>query len=267
MILGIRKQMIFEGALLVAASAGLSGTLLGWSDNPIRVAGGLLLSMFAPGYALLKALYPRALSRAEMYGLSIPVSFVLSIVIGAMVDVTPVGLSGKAIVLLLWVCTIALMAVAYARAIRAPRPNLRRIGGRPVSLLPVGVGAVVLSVVLVEVAMVGAGASLAQASHTTPKPFTALSVDGANGVQQPGVPLGVTLDNEEGQTMQYDVQVMAGENELSRVDGVQLDSGQRYSLQLPILAEDDVAGADVIVYQSGETTPYRTVHVGPASER
>jgi hypothetical protein len=85
-------------------------------------------------------------------------------------------------------------------------------------------------------------------------------------VQQSGVPLSVTLDNEEGQTMQYDLQVKTGETELSRVDGIQLESGQRYSLQLPVLPDDDTAGADVIAYQSGDTTPYRTVHVGPASE-
>lgn len=262
---GPRRQVILDGALLVAASAGLYGSVLGWTDNPLRITGGLLLSMFVPGYALLKALYPRALSRAELFGLSVPLSFVLSILVGALVDMTPVGLSGTAIVLLLCVCTITFIAVAYARCLRAPGLKLRRIAGVRERIL-VGAPVVAGGVVLIGVGMIWAGASLVQAGHTTPKPFTALSVDGANGVQQPGVPLSVTLDNEEGQTMQYDLRVRVGGSDIGRVDDVQLDSGKRYTLQLPVLRDTDTAGADVIAYRSGDDTPYRMVHVGPPTQ-
>jgi uncharacterized membrane protein len=255
-----RRQVFLDLALLLAATAGLSGTLLGWADAPVRVIGGLALSMFAPGYALLRALYPRALSSAERYALSVPVSFVLAILIGATVDLTPAHLSGNLIVVVLWLSTVTLLALAYVQSYRARGTHLA-----PIRQLrtPIGAAALVLSILLVEVALVWAGFSVFQAGRTTPKPFTALSVDGASGIQQSGVPLSVTLDNEEGQSMQYDLQVTVGGSEISRVDGVQLDSGKSFSLQLPVLADDDTAGADVIAYRSGESTPYRTVHVGP----
>jgi uncharacterized membrane protein len=256
-----RRQMAFDGVLLVAATAGASSTLLGWADSPVRVAGGLVLSMFTPGYALLRALFPRALKATEQYALGVPVSFVVAIVIGATLDLTPIGLSASATVALLWAVTVASFAVSYVRSRgRMPR-SLRGHRTAPA----IGPSAIVLSAVLIGAAALGAAASLVQASRTTPKPFTALSVDGANGVQAAGTPLTVSLDNEEGQPMQYDLQVTANGAELERVDGVQLDSGKQYSLQLPVLPADDTAGADVIAYRSGDSTPYRLVHVGPAS--
>jgi uncharacterized membrane protein len=257
-----RRQVFFDLAMLLAATAGLSGSLLGWADAPVRVAGGLALSMFMPGYALLRALYPRALSSVERYALSIPVSFVVAILIGAALDLTPLGLSGNALVLLTWLATVGLMAIAYARLVRGRTVNLAQLRLHA----PVSASAVVLSVLLLEGAIVFAGYSLFQAAHATPKPFTALSVDGASGVQQSGLPLSVTLDNEEGQSMQYDLQVKAGDKELSRVDDVQLDSGKQYSWQLPVLADDDTAGADVIAYRTGDSTPYRLVHVAPPAQ-
>jgi uncharacterized protein DUF1616 len=256
-----RRQIAFDGVLLAAATAGASGTLLGWSDSPVRIAGGLILSMFTPGYALLRALFPRALKATEQYALSIPLSFVAAIVIGATLDFTPIGLSASATVALLWAVTVGSLAVSYVRGMgRTPRSLRRRQAAQAV-----GSSAMVLSAVLIGAAAVGAAASLVEASRTTPKPFTALSVDGANGVQPAGTPLTVTLDNEEGQSVEYDLQVTAHGAELEHVDGVQLDSGKQYSLQLPVLPSDDTAGADVIAYRSGDPSPYRLVHVGPAS--
>jgi hypothetical protein len=258
-----RRQMFADGALLLAATAGMLGALLAWTDSPVRIVGGLLLALFTPGYALLKALFPRGLTAVERNALSVPASFVVAILIGAAVDQTPYGLSGSLIVALLWMCTVSLMMVAYARSLRNRMPRTIQISRLS---LPMGVGTVVVSLLLVEASLIWAGASLVEASLSTPKAFTALSVDGARGVQQSGVPLSVTLDNEEGQPMRYDLEVDAGGTAVSRVEGVQLTSGAHYSMQLPVLADDDTAGADVIAYRAGETTPYRQVHVGPAAQ-
>jgi len=257
-----RRQLAVDGVLLAAATAGASTALLGWSDNPVRIAGGLVLSIFTPGYALLRALFPRALKATEQYALSVPLSFALAILVGTTLDLTPVGLSSKATVALLWAVTVGLFAISYLRR-EKPRasPSLRL---RPASQ-SIGLGSIALSAVLLVAASAFAATSLFAASRATPKPFTALSVDGANGVQTAGAPLTVTLDNEEGQSMQYDLQVTANGAEIERVDGVQLDAGKHYSLQLPLLPADDTAGADVIAYRSGDATPYRLVHVGPPS--
>ena len=179
---------------------------------PSGIAVGLVLSLFSPGYALLKALFPGG-SNSERFGLSVPASIVLAVVVGALVNFTPFGLSTNLIVLLLWVCTVGLLAVAY---VRAPGWQGARAGSTARSAPGVGPIGVIVTVLVVAASGAWATSSLVTASRTTPKPFTVLAVNGANGVQVPGEPFTVTLDNEEGQPMQYDLQVSVDGNLVSR---------------------------------------------------
>jgi uncharacterized membrane protein len=263
-----RRRFFFDGIVLVGATLCLLTTLMDWSDNPLRIATGLLLSLFGPGYALLQALFPTGPNLAERFGLSVPASFVLAVLVGAFANAT-FGLSQSIIVLLLWAVTVGLLGVAYARLVRMPAsrraedPFGAARGGQSARFRPrFGLGGVVATLLVLVVGF-WAVASVVSATHVSAKPFTALSVDGASGVQQSDTPLSVTLDNEEGKPMQYDLQVRVGGREVSRINRIAVDSGAQYSLTLPLLAVDG-PGADVIAYRSGDSQPYRVVHVSGA---
>ena len=217
----------------------------------VVVVAGLLLSTFGSGYALLWALFPNRLRTEERIALSVPFSFALAVLDAALFSQTPSGLAPAPMIVALVACTGALLAIGYYRQ---PR-RLSIHWSRPV------LGELAVGAVLVGLAAAWAASSLIAAARVEPKAFTALSVDGASGVPQSDQPATVTLENEEGHQMHYDLEVRLAGDVLSRVDDVSLETGARYSLTIPSLPTDG-PGADVAAYLPGASEPYRRIHIG-----
>lgn len=219
--------------------------------SSVGVVAGLVLSMFGSGYALLCALFPTRRRMEERIALSFPLSFALAVLDGTLLNLTPFGLAPAPIIATLCACTVVFAAIGYYRqpfrlSIHWQRPAF---------------GEMVFGAVLLCAAGGWAASSVVSASQVEPKAFTALSVDGANGVPAPDQSASVTLDNEEGHPMHYDLEINRAGTILSRVDNVSLESGAHYSLILPPLAADG-SGADVVAYVSGASEPYRRIHIG-----
>jgi uncharacterized membrane protein len=259
----VRRQLWFDAAVLLAATVATVSAVAGVALNPLGVVSGLVLSLFASGYALLRALFPNGLSTAERFALSVPVSFGLGVLDGVVVNQTPLGLAAVPMVLTLWASTVVCAAIGYYRLQRLASdvPDVSALPQHRQFRPPFAQLAIAAS--LLVVAGGWAAFSLVAASRAEPKTFTALSVDGANATPAAGQPLTVTLENQEGRPMQYDLEVNLAGTVVSRLDGVRVDPGRQYSFTLPALPAQG-AGADVLAYRSGDSQPYRRIHVGGA---
>ena len=106
----------------VLALAGLLVNIIGnvmWglADSPLRVALGIALALFLPGYAMSQALFPaRRLALSETVLLSVGLSFAISILGGLILNLTPLGMNTNSWAILLGGTTlVACLAASYAR--------------------------------------------------------------------------------------------------------------------------------------------------------
>jgi len=261
------QKVVLDLAVAASATASTTGIALGWSDMAVRVPTGLVLSLFAPGYALIKALFPSgSTSGSERIALSVPASLVVAVLVGAIANETPYGLTDVPIVLSLSAITLALLVVAYARlafGTRAIHPAASAVVQRQASSSGISAGGVVISFVLIVAAGGWATYSLVSATRSIPKPFTALSVSGASGVQRSDEPLTVAVDNQEGVPTEYDLEVSVAGAVITRVERVRVEPGAQYSMVLPVL-DPNGPQAEVSLYRAGETEVFRQLRVSGA---
>lgn len=130
------------GILLLVSLTALAMLLPGIRETPLRIVFGLAFGLFAPGYALLAALYPEAEDRPASEGadgagatpvsmtrglggieravLSVAVSVVVVPAIGIALGFTPLGIRLPPIVLAVGGGTVLCTAVAAYRRRRLP---------------------------------------------------------------------------------------------------------------------------------------------------
>lgn len=87
------------------------------NDTVFRTILGFLLILFAPGYSLIAALFPRKddLDGIERVALSFGLSIAVTPLIGLLLNYTPFGIRLEPILISLSIFTIAMSAVAYIR--------------------------------------------------------------------------------------------------------------------------------------------------------
>ncbi|MFH1485465.1 MAG: DUF1616 domain-containing protein, partial [Chloroflexota bacterium] len=88
-----------------------------FTTGPFRIALGLLLVLFLPGYSLIAALFPRKgdLSSMERVALSFGLSIVVVPLIGFMLNYTPWGIRLFPLLFCLVFFVLAATAAAYYR--------------------------------------------------------------------------------------------------------------------------------------------------------
>ncbi len=211
-------------------------------QNPIRIVLGIPFVLFFPGYALINALAPRktALSGLERVALSFGLSMALVVLIGLVLNYTPLGIRLEPILYTLAALLLALSLIAWFRARRLPVDERLDLSlhfspralwnGRPVDK--------VLSVVLVVVIL----ASLGTVGYVVARPktgsqFTEFYILGPDGKAEnypTQVALGATgrvtggIVNHHDKPVSYQIVVSVNGTENSRVGPVPLDPGAKW---------------------------------------
>ena len=99
--------------LLIGLCVSLALVIYLTPDSPLRIVGGALCILYAPGYALLAALYPdkKAINRGQRFfasvGLSVEISSLLNLMITYSVGT---NLHSSLGVIVLWIAVMVLIA-------------------------------------------------------------------------------------------------------------------------------------------------------------
>lgn len=252
------------GPLFLPALVGLIATLallLAAGNVPapaLRAPLGLVLACFAPGYALLFALFPPEAHRLQQAALSIPLSLALGILLGAGIDLAALTFSGTLFAGLSWVITMAGLAIGAWR--------LERSGGlsgffHQASLPQVSHLLTGALVALLVIASAGwAGVALYRAAQVETRPFTALSVEPASidGTLRQVV----VVANHEHAPVAYRLEVRLPNGGVAGGWSGVLTPGQTYHVSLPASLDLEAGErAEVLLFRDQENKPYRTVHL------
>ena len=101
------------------------------NETPVRVALGLLLVLFLPGYSLVAALFPRRddLDGIERIALSFGLSIAVVPLLGLGLNYTPLGIRLVPVLLGLSLFTVLLAVVAGVRRVWMPDAERFVVGG------------------------------------------------------------------------------------------------------------------------------------------
>ena len=229
----------------------------------LRTLLAVVIVLIAPGYLLLRALFPAGGPRdAERVALVIGCSVAVSVVAGLVLALTPRGITGAGMD---WTLGVTVVALAVIAAVRAPRgrhgglPGWRKLGRRGVLVAWHGapwaiaglLGATALVIVRDSARTVSRRAS-----------FTQLwLVPYGTGAQ-----LGVT-SFEHGEE-RYRLTVTAGRRVIVR-SAVTLTPGSTYTRQVALTPASVTKRIDARLFVGDSTRPYRMVSWGrtPAGGR
>lgn len=280
-----RHSQTINAVVAATAVVSIAAELLSMGVNPLRMVSGIVLVTFGTGYALLAALFPAremAVDRVQRLWWSIPTSFAVAIVIGVLLDSTPIGLAGRPYVLLLGFTTIGCLGYARLRERwRSPTGHAgagtehavstagaeslhrgavptRQIRATPRRARRMERGWLLFTAPLLLLALLWAMLGILQAARTDPKPFTALSLERvSDGAATPS--LRITISNREERRMEYDLEVRPRTSEIMRWEAISVDAGADSSIDL----SPEQFGADgdleVVLFVHGSPQPYRTL--------
>jgi uncharacterized membrane protein len=236
---------------------GLAIVQIGFAQLPFdfgiaRVALGIPFVLFAPGYALTAAARPDARGdRAESVVLALGLSFVIAVLGGLLLNLTPAGLTRETWIALLGVVTILGALVAAARRnsetrLWLPLPGIR---GALVALVVGG-----LTIAAYQVAASGA------IHEDQSQGFSQLWILSPDGAPNATGAVQVGLRNLEVAQTTYHVQVLADGNVAIDDSAVTLAPGETWQSTLPAAT---AAGHEVeaVVYRGADDAPYRRVRL------
>jgi hypothetical protein len=259
-----RPGPIFVPALVgLIATLALLLTVSNVEAPALRAPLGLALACFAPGYAVLFALFPREAHHLQQAALSIPLSLALGILLGAGMDLAALPFSGALFAGLTWGITVAGLSIGAWRLERSGEAGgfFRRAPAgatpaRQANHLLTGA----LAALLVIASAGWASSTLYRAAQVEPKPFTALSVEPAtvDGAARQVV----VIANHEHSPVAYRLEVRMPDGSVIRGWTGVLTPGQTYRVPLP--ASLDLAAGDraeVLLFRDQENEAYRTVHL------
>ncbi|ELZ38098.1 hypothetical protein C471_10956 [Halorubrum saccharovorum DSM 1137] len=214
----LRRSPDIATALAVAIAADAFALAPVVRDTSPRVVFGFLLVLWAPGYAVIAALFPPAaeegdapLDGFERAALSIAASALVAGASGVALSVLSVGVRPAPLALALTAVTVGASAVALARRMRPGTPRVEV----PTPGVSVDDRLTVAFVALAVAAVAVAGFAVA----SPPEPYATLSIASADGSAltddartiAPGesVDLAVAVRNREREAVTYTVVVVA----------------------------------------------------------
>ncbi|MCS6881275.1 MAG: DUF1616 domain-containing protein [Oscillochloridaceae bacterium] len=258
------------GPLFIPALVGLSATLamLLAASNvqapALRAPLGLMLACFAPGYAVLFALFPREAHHLQQAALSIPLSLALGILVGAGMDLAALPFSGVLFAALSWGITITGLVIGAWRLERSggaaggffrQAPDGAAPARQPGRLLT---GALAAALVILSAGW--AGSAVYRAAQVETKPFTVLAIEPARidgAVRQ-----AVVVANHEHAPVAYRLEVRLPDGNVIGAWAGTLPPGQTYRIPLPERLDLGASRrAEVLLFRDQENKPYRTVHL------
>jgi uncharacterized membrane protein len=246
--------------------------------EPVRVALGLLLVLFFPGYVLVSALYPRReqLKCAQRIALGLGLSLALVSLLGLALNFTPWGIRLAPIVVTLSRWTLAVAAVAWVQRSRiAPEEQFEipwntvaawvRKPRRPTDL------AAGFALSLAMLAVIGAVAWKVQ-QPVPAESFTEFYVLGAQKMLQDyptNLRVGETQDynvgivNHEKDTVTYMIRAFLGNTEVGSLDALALEDGATWEGKINVIPAliGEQQKLELRLYRKPANEPYRTLHL------
>jgi uncharacterized membrane protein len=256
----------------------LGGTVLPGFLPALRLGFGLIFVLFAPGYAVQAALFPHPTDqeRVARLALSIGSSVALLPPLALILDRLPWGLHPWPILLSLIIVQFIFSGIAIIRRLRlpvqvgsAPGLNIHLKGWwsaqdisdrRLLVLVGIGFGIALLSAVAIMI---------------LPKPgdrFTEFYMLGQFGLAQDypreaiaGRPISVTIGitNQERVASVYHLQVKLGDQVLTQVGPLALDTGQTWEQALEFVIPSAGENQQIlfVLGRDGQPSPYRTLQL------
>ena len=246
--------------------------------EPVRIALGLLLVLFFPGYVLISAMYPRKaqLTGIERVALGLGLSLAVVPLLGLALNFSPWGIRLTPIILTMSVWNLVLVVVAW-RQRRLVEPEERfeitlapfvAWAGKPRRPADLALG---LILTLAVVAVVGVLAWKVQ----QPRPedaFTQFYVLGEQGKLQDypvdlrvGVAQGynVGVANHENETMTFTIRAFLGDVQAGSLDLQALEDGQTWDGEINVTptALSKSQKLEFRLYRGPADSVYRSVHL------
>jgi len=241
-------------------------------DNALRIAFGLLLVLFFPGYTLVAALFPgkSQLDGIERLALSFVLSFALVALIGFILNYTPWGIRLYPVLLVITIFILATSLIAWYRRHRLVEVE-RFVVSLNLSLAPwrgKGLADKVLSLVLVLVILGAIGTiSYALTAPKVGERFTEFYIlgPGGNVEDYPGelvrgeeASVIVGIINREHEDMSYRVVVTIDGIRHNEIGPVLLNPGNKWEGQTGFTPTrlGDNQKVDFLLYKTGQSKPY-----------
>lgn len=268
-------------ALAIGATAVLLGLILIVSWAPLRIALGLTVVLFLPGYCLLAALYPRKgdLAGIERLALSLGLSLALVPLVGLVLNYTPWGIRLTPIAVGLSALILVLSGVAAYRRRQFPVQE-RYAGEVQLPVAPVlrawgaGRGWDRLLNIALALAILGALGSLAYAiaQPKVGERFTEFYVLGPTGEARDypaqlwaGIPVQLTVGivNQEFQEETYRVEATLAGEKVGEAGPIVLGHGQKWEEPVSLLPQHTGAGQEmeILLYRGSGGEPYRKLRL------
>jgi uncharacterized membrane protein len=245
-------------------------------DSPLRIVGGALCILYAPGYALLAALYPdkKAISRGQRFSASVGLSIVVSSLLNLVITYSAgTSLHSSLGALLFWIAVMVLIA-GYRRyltppsecftlhlSIRLPARRERGSSNKWISLLQISA---------ILVLGLTAGRLLWVTSQTSPQ-FAEFYVLGPDGVAG-GYPEEAAVDepivlicgvvNHEHSDVEYRVE-MAGDGDTKQIANLWLGHEEMWEQPCAFTLTEPGQNRKVtfLLYRGDDEEPYRSLHL------
>lgn len=250
----------------------------GPSIEPVRVALGLLLVLFSPGYVLVSALFPRKeqLSGVERVALGLGLSLALVPLIGLVLNFTPWGIRLTPILGTLSIWTLAVAAVAWLQRRKVGESERFEIPLSPILAwfrMPRNTGDRVTSALLVVAVLAVVGTLFWKIQQPTPgESFSEFYVLGAEGMLQDyptNLRVGVAQNynvgviSHEKETTTYVVRAFLGDSQVGEVSPLVLEDGETWEDEFLVVPLADAEGQklEFRLYKDPSELAYRTIHL------
>lgn len=282
--------------VIAVSTAIVIASLFGLPVGLLRIPAGLVVAFFAPGYAVLwLSGFSRVPGGMNHVVFSMPASLAISVLVGVVLNVSPLGVRLASMGPTLAVLTLILLAAALYRSQigtptgqgAAPQEAPRSLAShavpsRPVTPMPAQASPgsrgrmsswVVVAIALLlgasAAAAVWTGYGIVTASQDIPMPFTEFYLGNTPDFPQEAgrrsdVTLALGVNNQETRVMTYTVQVFiepwAGGTLAAGEQTIRVEAGETWMGTFPVLvACGDSLAAQLLV--PGQSAAYRSVRV------
>lgn len=256
----------------------LQPLVYGVTIEPVRVALGLLLVLFFPGYALISALYPsrEQLKGVERVALGLGLSLAVVPLLGLALNFSPWGIRLTPIVATLSIWTLVLAAIAWRRRIivepseRFEIPLAPILGWvrKPRRTADLALGIIMILAVLVVVGVMAWKVQPPQSGEA----FTEFYVLGARGMLldypinlQVGEAqnYNVGVINHENETLTFTIQAFFGDIEAGSVGPLALEDGQTWDGEINVtpVSIGESQKLEFRLFRDQAQPVYRSIHL------
>jgi len=264
--------------VIVALTALLLPLIYAVPLEPVRIALGLLLVLFFPGYVLLATLFPRreSLDGIERVALSLGLSLALVPLLGLVLNFTPWGIRLTPIVTVLSLWTAAFAALAWGQRRRVAPEERFEVRWQPVAAWarkPRRPLEVMLGLFLVAAVMAVAGVIAWRIQRPTlGESFTEFYILGEEWQLQDYPTLlqvgqsqeyNVGIVNHEGETATYTIRSLLGGIHSGSAGPLTLKDGDKWEGQISVTpaSAGEQQKLELRLYRDTGSEAYRSVHL------